>query len=82
MGMVDGVDIRKLNLALADLMDIYHGVPLSELRIGPLLVDIVKLVSQYKVKIPSDPFLLAKTMSIQRDYCGFGYRFVNNNADR
>lgn len=62
MGMVDRVDVRKLNLALADLMDSYHGVPLNELRIGPLLSGIVRLVAQYKVKVPPDLFLLAKTM--------------------
>src|SRR3990167_2014499 len=62
MGMVDRVDVRKLNLALADLMDSYHGVPLNELRIGPLLLGIVKLVARYKVKVPPDLFLLAKTM--------------------
>jgi ubiquinone biosynthesis protein len=62
MGMIDEVDVRKLNLGLADLMDSYYGIPLNELRIGPLLVEIVKLVSQYRVKIPPDLFLLVKTM--------------------
>lgn len=62
MGIIDEVDIRKLNIGFAELMDSYHGVPLNELRIGPLLVGIVKLVSQYKMKIPPDLFLLAKTM--------------------
>ena len=62
MGLIEEVDVRKLNLGLADLMDSYYGIPLKELRIGPLLVDIVKLVSRYKVKIPPDLFLLAKTM--------------------
>lgn len=62
MGFIDEVDVRKLNLGLADLIDNYYGIPLKELRIGPLLVDIVKLVSQYRVKIPSDFFLLAKTL--------------------
>ena len=62
MGLIDEVDVRKLNLGLADLMDSYYGIPLNELRIGPLLVEIVKLVSQYRVKIPPDLFLLVKTM--------------------
>ena len=62
MGLIDEVDVRKLNLGLADLMDCYYGIPLNELRIGPLLVEIVKLVSQYRVKIPPDLFLLVKTM--------------------
>jgi ubiquinone biosynthesis protein len=62
MGFIDEADVRKLNLGLADLLDSYYGIPLKELKIGPLLVDIVKLVSQYKVKIPPDFFLLAKTL--------------------
>ena len=73
MGLIEEVDVRKLNLGLADLMDSYYGIPLKELRIGPLLVDIVKLVSQYKVKIPPDLFLLAKTIltieSVGRRLC-------------
>ncbi|MDR4497764.1 MAG: AarF/UbiB family protein [Candidatus Scalindua sp.] len=62
MGMIDEVDVRKLNLSLADIMDSYYGLPLKDLRVGPLLVDIVKLVPQYKVKILPDLFLLAKTV--------------------
>ncbi|MCP5002354.1 MAG: hypothetical protein GY941_00145 [Planctomycetes bacterium] len=62
MGMVEEVDVRRLNLGLTVIMDGYYGVPLNELRVGPLLVDIVKLVTKYNVKIPPDLFLLAKTL--------------------
>ncbi len=62
MGMIEDVDVRKLNLGLTVIMDSYYGLPLKELRVGPLLVDIVKLVTQHKVKIPPDLFLLAKTV--------------------
>ncbi|NOG84324.1 MAG: AarF/ABC1/UbiB kinase family protein [Planctomycetes bacterium] len=62
MGMIEGVDVRKLNLGLSIIMDSYYGVPLKDLRVGPLLVDIVKLVTQYKVKVPPELFLLAKTV--------------------
>lgn len=62
MGLIDEVDIRKLNLGFAELMDSYYGVPLNEIRIGPFLVDIIKLISRHKVKMPPDLFLLSKTM--------------------
>lgn len=73
MGLLDEVDVRKLNLGLADLMDSYYGIPLKELKIGPFLVNIVKLVSRYKVKMPPEMFLLAKTLltieSVGRRLC-------------
>ncbi|MDR4504239.1 MAG: AarF/UbiB family protein [Candidatus Scalindua sp.] len=62
MGMIEDVDVRKLNLGLAVIMDSYYGLPLKDLRVGPLLVDIVKLVTRYKLRIPPDLFLLAKTV--------------------
>lgn len=62
MGMIDGVNIRKLNMDFAELMDSYYGIPLNELRVGPLLIGIVNMVSRYNMKIPPDLFLLAKAM--------------------
>lgn len=73
MGLIDEVDIRRLNSGFADLIDSYYGIPLKELKIGPLLVDIIKLVSQHRIKIPPDLFLLAKTIltieSVGRRLC-------------
>jgi ubiquinone biosynthesis protein len=69
LGLIEEVDVRKLELGLTGLMDRYYGIPLNELRIGPLLLDIVKLVSRNKVKIPPDLFLLAKTLLTIESIC-------------
>jgi ubiquinone biosynthesis protein len=62
VGAIEEVNAKKLNLDLRDLMEHYYGISLKELRMGQLLVDIVDIVSQNKIKIPPDLFLLSKAL--------------------
>jgi len=62
MGAIEEVDIKKLNLDLADLMERYYDIPLKELSMGQFLADIIEVVSQNRIKIPPDLFLLAKAL--------------------
>jgi ubiquinone biosynthesis protein len=62
IGAIEEVDAKRLNLDLTDLMERYYEIPLKELRMGQLLVEIVDIVSQNKIKIPPDLFLLSKAL--------------------
>ncbi|MCD6219888.1 2-polyprenylphenol 6-hydroxylase [Candidatus Calescamantes bacterium] len=63
MGMVEeDMDIKKLELDVADLVDRYYEVPLKELRMEGLLGEIINVVSQNRIKVPPNLYLLAKAL--------------------
>lgn len=62
IGAVEDTDVKGLNLDLTDFVEHYYGIPLEELRMGKLLMDMVDIVSQNKIKIPPDLFLLSKAL--------------------
>ena len=62
MGVIEEVDIKKMNLDLTDLMERYYDIPLKELSMGQFLADIIEVVSQNRIKMPPDLFLLAKAL--------------------
>ncbi len=62
MGAVDEADSRRLELDLADFMESYYTISLKELRMGKFLTDIIEVISQNRIKIPPDLFLLAKAL--------------------
>ena len=57
-----GVDIGKFELDVVDIVDHYYGIPLRELRMGQFLIEIIDIVSENRIKVPPDLFLLAKTL--------------------
>ena len=62
IGAIEETNAKKLNLDLRDLMERYYEISLKELRMGQLLVDTIDIVSQNKIKIPPDLFLLTKAL--------------------
>ena len=63
IGIVDaGVDIKKLELDAMDLMDRYYGIPLKELKMRQFLSNVIDVVSENRIKMPPDLFLLLKAL--------------------
>ncbi|MCD6521603.1 2-polyprenylphenol 6-hydroxylase [Candidatus Calescamantes bacterium] len=63
LGMVEeDMDIKKLELDVADLIDRYYEVPLKELRMERLVGEIINVVSENRIKVPPNLYLLAKTL--------------------
>ncbi len=63
IGMVEGeADIEKFELDVAELVDRYYGISLRELKMGQFLVDMVDIVSENRIKVPHDLFLLTKAL--------------------
>ena len=57
----DGVqDEAGLTLEIETFLDQYHGVPLKQLRIGAMLSDLVAILRQHRLRLPSDMALLVK----------------------
>lgn len=59
-GGVD-VDESRLQHDIGSFVDQYRGVPLKDLRIGPMLGDITGLLRQYGLPLPADLALMIKT---------------------
>ena len=63
MGAIEkGTGVKKLDLDLTDFVENYYEIPLKELRMGQFLPDIINIISQNRIKVPLDFFLLSKTL--------------------
>ena len=54
--------VKKLNLDLTDFIESYYEIPLKELRMDQFLPDIIDIISQNRIKMPPDFFLLSKAL--------------------
>ncbi len=55
------VDESRLQQDIGSFVDQYRGVPLKDLRIGPMLGDVTSLLRQYGLTLPADLALMIKT---------------------
>jgi len=58
----DGVSRSRLEPDLAEILREYIGTPLDQLRIGPLLTKLMRVVRSNRLLLPSDLALLLKTV--------------------
>jgi ubiquinone biosynthesis protein len=56
------VDRRALERSLMDILDAHLVASVGELRLGPLILDVMELVRQYELKIPADLFMMIKSL--------------------
>ncbi len=57
-----GVDRSLLVRDVKHLMSRYYGRPLAELHLGPLLTDAMSVMQRHHMRLPSNLFLLIKTL--------------------
>jgi ubiquinone biosynthesis protein len=60
--LMDEANIRHLKRDLNEFIDDYYEVPLQEFKVGKLLTEFVGILTQYRIKFPSDLMLLAKAL--------------------
>ena len=56
-------DVDQLKLALIDLVDQYHGLPLRDIVLGKLLAEVVQIIRLNKLRLRSDLMMLVKSIS-------------------
>ncbi len=65
IGVAEELEDRMgLKLDLRDLLDLYHGVPLQRLDIGAIFEGLMSIIRRYRLRLPSDLILMAKTFLI------------------
>ena len=60
--LTEEVNTRQLRRDLSEFIDDYYEIPLQEINAGKLLVEFVEILTQYRIKFPSDLMLLAKAL--------------------
>ena len=72
MGAVDEeVNRRRLGTDIRRFLDRYRGITLEDLRASEMFADIVPIAFRHRLRLPSDLWLLGKTLSMME---GMGRR--------
>lgn len=56
------VDLRSLERALMDILDLHFAVPLKEMHLGGLLLDISAVLREHHLRLPSDMGMTVKAL--------------------
>jgi ubiquinone biosynthesis protein len=56
------MDVRALERDLLGILDAYHAVPIKDLNIGQLLLDVTALVREYRLRLPAELVVMVKAL--------------------
>ncbi len=56
------VDRQRLEQELLDLLDTYHSLPLNQVNLGTLLLEIVGVIQEHRLQLPSDLAIMIKAL--------------------
>jgi len=63
MTQVDGSIVpQRMEREILDIVDIYHSLPIQELNIGQLLLDISTMLRENRLKVPADLAIMIKAL--------------------
>lgn len=60
--ITDQLDTRGLRRELSEFIDSYYEVPLREIEIGHMLMDLIEIITAFRIKLQPDLVLLAKSL--------------------
>jgi ubiquinone biosynthesis protein len=60
--LIDEINIKHLRRDLSEFIDDYYEIPLHEINAGKMLVEFIEILTEYRIKFPSDFMLLAKAL--------------------
>jgi ubiquinone biosynthesis protein len=53
---------RKMEREILDILDIYHSLPIQDLNLGQLLLDITTMLRENKLRVPPDLAIMIKAL--------------------
>lgn len=56
------INRRRLERDLMDILDSYLAIPLKELNLGSLILEITELLREYRLRLPPDLFIMLKAL--------------------
>ncbi|PLX79898.1 MAG: ubiquinone biosynthesis protein UbiB [Desulfuromonas sp.] len=60
--LTDESNLKSLKRDLGEFIDDYYDILLHDIKVGKLLADFVEVLTEYRIKFPSDLLLLAKAL--------------------
>lgn len=65
MGLInETVDIKSFKYDVMDIMDLYYGSQLKEMRFGDIIHKLMMLLVKYKISLPKEMVLLSRALAI------------------
>lgn len=58
----DGASPRLMEREILDILDAYHSLPIQELNIGYLLLEITAMLREHRLRIPADLAIMIKAL--------------------
>jgi len=58
----DESNLRSLKRDLTEFIDDYYDLLLQDLKVGKLLIDFIEILTEYRIKFPSNMMLLARAL--------------------
>ncbi|SHJ78212.1 2-octaprenylphenol hydroxylase [Malonomonas rubra DSM 5091] len=60
--LVDESNVKNLKRDLAEFIDDYYDVLLQDLKVGKMLIDFIEILTEYRIKFPSNLMLLSRSL--------------------
>ena len=60
--LLDESNIKDLKRDLTEFIDDYYDILLQDLKVGKLLIDFVEILTEYRIKFPSNLMLLSRAL--------------------
>ncbi len=60
--LVDESNVKNLKRDLCEFIDDYYDILLQDLKVGKLLIDFIEILTEYRIKFPSNLMLLARAL--------------------
>jgi ubiquinone biosynthesis protein len=60
--LIDEINIKHLRRDLSEFIDDYYEIPLQDINAGKMLIEFIEILTEYRIKFPSDFMLLAKAL--------------------
>ncbi|WP_303720993.1 AarF/ABC1/UbiB kinase family protein [Malonomonas rubra] len=60
--LVDESNLKSLKRDLSEFIDDYYDILLQDLKVGKLLIDFIEILTEYRIKFPSNMLLLSRAL--------------------
>lgn len=60
--LIDDSNLKNLKRDLSEFIDDYYDILLQDLKVGKLLIDFIEILTEYRIKFPSNMMLLSRAL--------------------
>lgn len=60
--LTDDADLKSLKRDLSEFIEDYYDILLQDIKVGKLLIDFIEILTEHRIRFPSDLMLLARAL--------------------